>query len=72
LTEKKISIFIGGEKYFEFNNEETGPDVWPFDKNFYLLLDITVGGNWGCKMGMANSIFLREMQIDYLRVWQKK
>ena len=71
-TEKKISIFIDSEKYFEFDNEGKGPDVWPFNKNFYLLLNIAVGGNWGGKMGVDDSIFPQEMQIDYVRVYRKK
>lgn len=71
-TEKRISIFIDNHKYFEFDNEGKGIDVWPFDKKFYLLLNIAVGGNWGGKMGVDDNIFPQEMQIDYVRVYQKK
>lgn len=71
-TKNKISIFIDNNKYFEFDNEGKGVAVWPFDKKFYLLLNVAVGGNWGGKMGIDNNIFPQEMQIDYVRVYQKK
>jgi len=70
-TEKKISIFIDSNKYFEFDNEGKGAAVWPFDKKFFLLLNIAVGGDWGGKMGIDNSIFPQEMQIDYVRVYSR-
>lgn len=42
----------------------------PFDKRFYLLLNVAVGGNWP---GIPDSftIFPQIMAIDYVRVYQK-
>lgn len=42
----------------------------PFDKRFFLLLNVAVGGNWP---GAPNSstIFPQIMEIDYVRVYQK-
>ena len=69
-TDKKIEIFIDKEKYFQFANEGTGYKVWPFDKEFHLLLNIAVGGGWGGKMGVDDAIFPQQMQVDYVRVYQ--
>lgn len=71
-TDKQISMFIDDQKYFEFNNEGTGFAAWPFDKPFFLVLNLAVGGNWGGKMGVDNMIFPQTMQVDYVRVYQKK
>ena len=68
--EDAISFFIDGEKYHEFNNENKDSEAWPFDKDFHVLLNIAVGGNWGGKMGVDDSYFPQKMEIDYVRIYQ--
>lgn len=68
--EKKIDFYLNEKKYFTFNNEGTGPNEWPFDKAFYLKLNIAVGGSWGAQKGIDDSIFPQQMVIDYVRVYQ--
>lgn len=46
-------------------------DNWPFDKPFYFLINIAVGGNWGGLKGVDDSIFPATMEVDYVRVYQK-
>jgi len=64
--------YVDDNLYFTFKNEGTGYKVWPFDKRFHLLLNVAVGGNWGGAQGIDNTIFPREMVVDYVRVYQKK
>ena len=47
-------------------------DNWPFSNNFYFLMNIAVGGNWGGLEGVDTSIFPATMEIDYIRVYQVK
>lgn len=68
---EKIEVFVDAVKYFNFVNEGKGWEVWPFDKDFHLLLNIAVGGAWGGAQGVDNSIFPQRMEIDYVRVYQK-
>lgn len=68
--ENKIDFLVDNKKYFTFNNDKTGSASWPFDKEFHLLLNIAVGGNWGGKFGVDDSIFPQKMEIDYVRVYQ--
>lgn len=70
--EEKIKGFIDNDCYFTFEKESDDPGVWPFDKRFHLLLNIAVGGNWGGKEGIDDSIFPAKMEIDYVRVYQKQ
>ncbi len=65
-----ICIFVDRKKYFTMHNEYTGNDVWPFNKPFYLLLNIAVGGFWGGAKGINDTIFPQKMEIDYVRVFQ--
>ena len=69
-TEEKISFLIDDKKYYEFKNERSGAGAWPFDQEFHLILNIAVGGNWGGKFGVDDSIFPQRMEIDYVRVYQ--
>jgi beta-glucanase (GH16 family)/glycerophosphoryl diester phosphodiesterase len=69
--EDRIDIYMDDNKYFTFNNSKKGIDEWPFDQNFHLLLNLAVGGNWGGKEGIDDTIFPAAMKVDYVRVFQK-
>lgn len=43
---------------------------WPFDQPFHLILNVAVGGNWGGKEGVDETIWPQRMEIDYVRVYQ--
>ena len=47
-------------------------DSWPFSNEFYFLMNIAVGGNWGGLEGVDTSIFPATMEVDYIRVYQVK
>ncbi|MBC7827001.1 MAG: glycoside hydrolase family 16 protein [Chitinophagaceae bacterium] len=68
--EGKISFFVDGEKYLQFDNNKSGSGAWPFDQEFHIILNIAVGGNWGGKQGVDDSIFPQTMEIDYVRVYR--
>lgn len=69
-NENEIKISIDKEHYFTFQNEKKSPREWPFDQPFHLLMNIAVGGNWGGKMGIDDSIFPQSMEVDWVRVYQ--
>jgi beta-glucanase (GH16 family) len=68
--ENGMSIYFDNKKYFTFGNEKRSEQEWPFDQQFYLLLNLAVGGDWGGKMGVDESIFPQKMVVDYVRVYQ--
>ncbi len=63
-------IYVDDKLYFTFKNERSGYETWPFDKQFHLLLNVAVGGNWGGQQGIDETIFPRTMVIDYVRVYK--
>lgn len=71
-TSGKIDFFIDGQKYFTFEN--TGKDYkeWPFDQPFHLILNIAVGGNWGGAKGVDTKIWPQRMEVDFVRVYDRK
>ena len=64
--------FINDIHTFAYPRIETGKEgQFPFtDKEFYLLLDMQLGGSW---VGAVDSSDLPvEMEIDWVRFYQKK
>jgi beta-glucanase (GH16 family) len=66
--------FIIDEKLFmeSFKGQDgriSTNEGWPFDKKFFLILNLAIGGNWGGEID--DNIFPVEMQIDYVRIYQK-
>jgi beta-glucanase (GH16 family) len=71
-TKERIDFYIDGNLYFTFEN--TGGDYkeWPFDQPFHLIMNIAVGGGWGGQKGVDPSIWPQRMEVDYVRVYDKK
>jgi beta-glucanase (GH16 family) len=69
--EDRIDFFVDDVKYFTFTREsDTDATVWPFNKPHYLLLNLAIGGNWGGRDGIDDSLFPHKFYIDYVRVYQ--
>lgn len=68
----RIEILVDGKGYFEFRDEGKGKEVWPFDEPFRLIMNIAVGGNWGGRQGVDESVFPQVMEIDYVRVYERR
>ncbi|XQF90031.1 glycoside hydrolase family 16 protein [Pseudoalteromonas espejiana] len=41
-----------------------------FDEPMYLIINLAIGGSWGGKHGIDDSIFPQQFLIDYVRVYQ--
>ena len=67
---EKIRFYYDDIHYLTFTNTKEGSDAWPFDRNFHMILNVAVGGNWGGKMGVDTSIWPQRMEVDYVRVYQ--
>ena len=69
-TPEHIQFFIDNNLYQEFANDGKGSEHWPFDQPFHLILNCAIGGNWGGKYGVDDSIFPQKMEVDWVRVYQ--
>jgi beta-glucanase (GH16 family) len=69
-THERLEFFFDGEKVYEFANDGQGPEHWPFDSPQFLIVNLALGGAWGGRMGVDDSIFPVEFRVDYARVWQ--
>lgn len=71
-TPEKMDFFVDGKKLNSFSNEHRTDKEWPFDQPFFIILNLAIGGNWGGKHGIDDSVFPVTMEVDYVRVYQKK
>ena len=65
-----IRGYIDDVQIFEFLNTNKGPNEWPFDKPFFLILNIAVGGSWGGQQGINDAIFPASFEIDRIRSYK--
>lgn len=66
----RIEFFVDDQRYFVFQNENSGSETWPFDKPHYLILNLAIGGAWGGQKGIDDSNFPQKYYIDYVRVYE--
>lgn len=71
-TEKEFRLYVDDMHYYTYKNEGRDFTEWPFDKRFYLLINLAIGGNWGGKEGIDDSLFPHHFLVDYVRVYQSK
>jgi beta-glucanase (GH16 family) len=57
-----------GQRYHEAVPADVAPNEWVFDKPFFLLLNVAVGGNFGGPVA-ADTVFPQQMLVDHVRVW---
>jgi beta-glucanase (GH16 family) len=71
LTPEFIRCYVDGETTFSYANDQSGWRSWPFDKLFYLILNIACGGDWGGREGIDNDSLPWRMEVDWVRVYHK-
>ena len=64
---KKISFAIDGDVYYEYNPSVKDENNWPYDKPFFIILNIAMGGTFGG--AISNDFKQAIMEIDYVRVY---
>ncbi|MFY9464108.1 MAG: family 16 glycosylhydrolase, partial [Sediminibacterium sp.] len=69
---EKIDFMMDGVVYNHIRNEHLSVKEWPFDAPFYLILNLAIGGGWGGKKGVDDTIFPATMEVDWVRVFQTK
>ncbi len=71
-TPDALKFYVDGKMHFAFLNDmKNDDDTWPFNKNFYIILNLAWGGDWGGSQGVDESALPCIMQVDYVRVFKK-
>jgi len=65
-----IRAGVDGNQHYEIYIKDGTGQTYAFQKPFFFLLNVAVGGNWP-GFNIDDSQFPTEMQVDYIRVYQK-
>ena len=71
-TSKNITTYVDGKVQLSYDNRGLGRDDWPYDDPFYIIFNLAWGGSWGGAQGVDESALPCTMEVDYIRVFQKK
>jgi len=66
---KKIDFFVDDSLYYTYKPDNYNDNTWPFNKDFFLILNVAVGGNFGG--AVDDNIFPQTMEVKSVRVYQK-
>ena len=71
-THENITTYVDGKVQLSYDNRGKGRDDWPYDDPFYVIFNLAWGGDWGGAQGVDENALPATMEIDYVRVFQKK
>ena len=71
-TAKNITTYVDGKVQLSYDNKGLGRDDWPYDDPFYIIFNLAWGGDWGGMQGVDEGALPLTMEIDYIRIFQKK
>lgn len=69
-TPDKIEWYANDRKYHQYLRTSNDIKLWPFNKEFYLILNLAYGGSWGGYAGVDDTKLPHKFLIDYVRVYQ--
>ena len=67
----ELRFFVDDRKFYTYKNERKGPEQWPFDKAFHVILNVAVGGTWAARRGVDDAAFPAAMEVAFVKVFQR-
>lgn len=67
----KLQFFLDGQKVFQFDKQRGDYKQWPFDKPFYLIMNLALGGPWAGRQGIDEYALPQKLVIDYVRIYEE-
>jgi len=71
-TTNRVTWYVDSSAYFTYTDPGYGFNAWPYNKDFFIILNFAIGGNWGGQKGVDDSIIPQDLLVDYVRVYQRK
>lgn len=64
-----IRWYVDGNLYATVNKSGFGSNTYPFNEEFFIIINMAVGGNWPGAPD-ATTVFPQQLLVDYVRVYQ--
>ncbi len=71
-TAQNITTYVDGKVQLSYDNKGKGRSDWPYEDPFYVIFNLAWGGDWGGAQGTDDTALPCTMEVDYIRVFQKK
>lgn len=78
-TSESIIFKIDDESFYTYSPSDKNLETWPFNDEFFIIMNIAMGGNWGSdpqyetggmKNGIDPNLNEARMIVDYVRVYK--
>lgn len=63
--------YVDDVVYFDVSPDKLGNYTYPFNQNFFFILNVAVGGNWPGSPD-ETTVFPQRMEVDYIRVFERE
>jgi beta-glucanase (GH16 family) len=67
-----LQWYVDGRPFYRYENPGKGVEAWPFDIPYYLILNVAIGGSWGGQQGIDETLQEAVMEVDYVKVYQRR
>lgn len=64
-----IQWLVDGQVFSSFTKTDVGSATYPFNEEFYFIINLAIGGNWPGSPD-ATTVFPQQLVVDYIRVYQ--
>lgn len=78
-TKQKIEFSVDGKIFYTYEPVKKDKDNWPFDSDFFIIMNIAIGGGLGSdplletdglRNGIDPALESVKMEVDYVRVYK--
>ncbi len=80
-TPESITFKVDDEAFYVYEPSSKTPETWPFNDDFFIILNVAMGGNWGSdrdletgdgssRNGVDPNLTEATMLVDYVRVFK--
>ncbi|MFP8490199.1 family 16 glycosylhydrolase [Gracilimonas sp. Q87] len=78
-TPESMTFKVDGETFYIYSPSSKTAETWPFNNDFFIILNVAMGGNWGSdpqyetgdnRNGIHPDLTEANMIVDYVRVYK--
>jgi hypothetical protein len=70
-TPDLVEIYYDAKRIVSYCPDPEKPERFPYNKPYYFLMNLAIGGSWGGVKGIDDSIFPCRFEVDFVRIYQK-